>query len=169
MLCLAVIKHINMYVSCCLGGKLNSRHTLRFWRISMRAAPGREAVGPVVLLGQQRRPFPVRHRSKHPQEKPLQRREVLGPPVEISWKICTGDFNTRSLSVKGFWHPHDTARRLKAEAKQQKHVSHDCDLSHTCDGQRARPMSGLGEEVGGFKETLVDRAVWRSGWAAFKY
>lgn len=39
------------------------RQTLRFGRISVQAAAGREAVGPVVLLGQQRRPFPFRHRS----------------------------------------------------------------------------------------------------------
>lgn len=29
----------------------------------MRAAPGGEAAGAVVLLGQERRAFPVRHRS----------------------------------------------------------------------------------------------------------
>lgn len=40
------------------------RQTLRFRRMSIGAAAGREAVGPVVLLGQQRRPFPVRHRSQ---------------------------------------------------------------------------------------------------------
>lgn len=35
--------------------RAGERHKTRwFWRISMRAAPGREAVGPVVLIGQQR-------------------------------------------------------------------------------------------------------------------
>lgn len=44
--------------------KPNSGHTLWFRRITMRASPGREAVCPVVLIRQQRRPFPVRHHSR---------------------------------------------------------------------------------------------------------
>lgn len=61
----------------------------------MRAAPGREAVGPVVLVGQQRRPFPVRHRSrrtpatrKRPQEETVPRVRALRVPSEASGGVA---------------------------------------------------------------------------------
>ena len=72
--------------------KQSSRHTLWFWRISVRAAPGREAVGPVVLVGQQRRPFPVRHRSRR---APAARKRPLG-------RVCAPGESARS-PVRGFW------------------------------------------------------------------
>lgn len=170
MVCLALTKHINMYVSCWLSvGKLNSRHTLRFWRISIRAAAGREAVSPVVLFGQQRRPFPVCHHSKHRQEEALQRRRVLGPPVEISGRFV-GEISTLEPVSLGFltstWHG-ENAEGGSETTKTSHHMTVIW-VTPVMDSALDQWAVSVGD-VGGFKDTLVIGLFDKSVRAAFKY
>ena len=93
--------------------------------MSVRAAPGREAVGPVVLLGQERRPFPVRHHWPRSSSAPSQprgkrclrrRRRKLRDPAADSRRSRRGAGDTEtSRQVR------DRHRETGSEANNQSH------------------------------------------------
>lgn len=126
-------------------------HTLRFRQISVRACTGREAVGPVVLIGQQRWPFPVCHRSL--------RTQAFLPTTPRGKCIC-GGWETPRTSGKdlfggvgvrlstpdparglGYWQPHDAAKTLTKRGNDTTKTSVTWFKESGSDGQRARPMN----------------------------
>lgn len=108
----------------------SSRPTLWFGQESRGHFAGRQAVEPVVLVGQERRPFPVRHGRRRSLSKATTAKKTLSgggrasdTPLGIPRVGSDGLLldPVRPTSRE----PHDRAKTQRKRKTQRKHLSHD--------------------------------------------
>lgn len=120
---------------------------MRLRQVSQRAAPGRDAVGPVALLGQQRRPLPVIHRCR-----PASRR--------ASWLCGGGEENPGSAAAETrfiFTAPPRRLRRQRSPVSQLG--SFDIHMTRREQRRRKRNNDNIGHVLAKWVTCVMGGAV----------